>query len=112
MKTNGGDRRVSLPARLLSLPVAAYRRWISPLKPPCCRFTPTCSAYALEALAEWGALRGSYLALRRILRCQPFGGFGDDPVPKRRRRPDGPYKTVPAGTQNSSEEKGPANESV
>ena len=62
--------------------VRFYRRYISPLRPPCCRFVPTCSQYALEALEKYGALKGSYLALRRFLRCHPFhkGGFYD-PVP-------------------------------
>lgn len=68
------------------LPVKIYRRWISPLKPPCCRFTPTCSQYALDALREWGVLIGSALTLWRILRCNPFGKGGFDPVPKRKRR--------------------------
>ena len=67
--------------RLLILPILFYRRFISPLFPPCCRFTPTCSAYAIEALQNHGALKGSWLALRRILRCHPWGGSGYDPVP-------------------------------
>ena len=66
-------------------PVWLYRRVISPLKPPTCRFHPTCSAYALDALRVHGAGRGLWLALRRLLRCHPFGGEGDDPVPERRR---------------------------
>ena len=71
---------------LISLPIRAYRRYISPIKAPCCRFTPTCSAYALEALREWGAIRGSALAVWRILRCNPFGKGGYDPVPVNRRK--------------------------
>lgn len=67
--------------KLLMGVVGLYRSWISPLTPPSCRFTPTCSAYALEALDRHGALRGSWLALRRILRCHPWGGSGHDPVP-------------------------------
>ncbi len=66
---------------LLSLPVLFYRASISPLFPPCCRFTPTCSQYALEALKKHGPFKGSYLAIRRILRCNPWGGSGYDPVP-------------------------------
>lgn len=74
-------------AFLLSLPIRFYRAVISPIKrTPSCRFTPTCSRYALEALAEWGAIRGSALAIWRILRCNPFGGFGYDPVPVNHRR--------------------------
>ncbi len=68
-------------AGILMLPVLLYRKCISPLLPPSCRFTPTCSAYALEALRVHGAWRGSYLTLRRVLRCHPWGGCGYDPVP-------------------------------
>ena len=64
------------------LPVKLYRRFLSPGKPGCCRFTPTCSQYALDALREWGIFCGTALALWRILRCNPFGKFGEDPVPK------------------------------
>lgn len=71
----------SLAARMLTGVVLFYRKFLSPLKPGCCRFTPTCSAYALEALRVHGALKGSWLTIRRILRCQPFGGSGYDPVP-------------------------------
>lgn len=67
--------------RLLILPIRFYQRFVSPMFPPCCRFTPTCSAYAIEALQKHGALRGAWLALRRILRCHPWGGSGYDPVP-------------------------------
>ncbi len=73
-------------AKLLSLPIRFYRRYISPNKPPCCIFTPTCSQYALEALAEWGAVCGTALAVWRILRCHPFSRGGYDPVPINRRR--------------------------
>lgn len=72
-----------LLARLAALPIRAYRRWISPWKPPTCRFSPTCSAYALEALERHGLLRGSWLSVWRILRCQPFCEGGHDPVPPR-----------------------------
>lgn len=58
-----------------------YRRNISPLKQPCCRFIPTCSEYALEAIEKYGALKGSWLALRRLLRCHPLCKGGYDPVP-------------------------------
>ena len=64
-----------------------YRRFISPLKTrPSCRFTPTCSEYAIEAYREWGFFIGTALALWRVLRCNPFGKGGYDPVPKRKRR--------------------------
>ena len=61
--------------------VRFYRRFISPMRRPCCRFTPTCSQYALEALETYGALKGSWLALKRILRCNPLCKGGYDPVP-------------------------------
>lgn len=68
-------------ARLLLALVGAYRRWISPLLGQRCRFAPSCSAYAAEALAVHGAGRGSWLAVRRIARCHPFHPGGYDPVP-------------------------------
>lgn len=66
---------------LLSAPIWFYRACISPLMPPSCRFQPTCSAYALEALRRHGPLKGLWLTLRRIGRCHPWGGSGYDPVP-------------------------------
>ncbi len=67
---------------LLVFLIRFYRRAVSPNHMPCCRFTPTCSAYALEAIEKYGAVKGGYLALRRILRCHPFSKkSGYDPVP-------------------------------
>jgi putative membrane protein insertion efficiency factor len=74
------------PRRLVVLPIIAYRRWVSPVMPARCRFYPSCSAYALEAVETHGALRGIYLAVRRLLRCHPFHPGGYDPVPPRGRR--------------------------
>ncbi|MBB6252416.1 membrane protein insertion efficiency factor YidD [Nitrospirillum iridis] len=68
-------------ARLASLPIHAYRLLLAPLLGPRCRFEPSCSAYALEALARHGGVKGGWLALRRIARCHPWGGGGLDPVP-------------------------------
>jgi putative membrane protein insertion efficiency factor len=68
-------------AYLLSLPVRAYRLVLSPYVGHGCRYQPTCSAYALDALNRHGALKGSWLAVRRIGRCHPLGGSGYDPVP-------------------------------
>ena len=66
---------------LLILPVRFYQLFISPLLPPSCRFVPSCSQYALEALRKHGPVKGLWLALRRIARCHPWGGSGYDPVP-------------------------------
>jgi putative membrane protein insertion efficiency factor len=74
---------MSPAALLLSLPVRAYRLILSPWVGMHCRYQPTCSAYALEALERHGALRGGWLALRRIGRCHPWGASGHDPVPER-----------------------------
>mgnify|MGYP006308117323 CR=1 FL=1 len=68
-------------AHLAALPVRAYRLFLSPWVGHSCRFHPTCSAYALEALERHGALRGSWLTLRRLARCRPGGGSGIDNVP-------------------------------
>ena len=68
-------------AWLLSLPIHLYRWTIGPLLPRVCRFHPSCSAYALEALRIHGPFRGLYLTVRRLLRCQPFHQGGYDPVP-------------------------------
>lgn len=61
--------------------IKIYRKYISPLKPPSCRFYPTCSMYAIEAIEKYGAAKGSYLAIKRILRCHPLNKGGYDPVP-------------------------------
>ena len=67
---------------LLAL-IAAYRRWVSPSLPRRCRYEPTCSAYAMQAVRRFGVLRGSLLAAWRLLRCNPFSHGGFDPVPER-----------------------------
>ena len=71
----------SVPKRALLWLIRFYRIHISPMHQPCCRFIPTCSQYALEAVEKYGAIKGGYLALRRILRCHPFHKGGYDPVP-------------------------------
>ncbi len=86
-------RRIGFAARALRGAVRLYQVTLSPLLPPSCRYLPTCSAYAIEALERHGALKGSWLALRRLLRCHPVrflgGGGGFDPVP--------PCPPAPAG---------------
>ena len=74
---------MSPAAHILALPVRAYRLILSPWVGHNCRYHPTCSAYALEALRVHGAISGGWLTLRRIARCHPWGGSGVDPVPPR-----------------------------
>lgn len=68
--------------RLILASIKFYRRWISPLKPPSCRFYPTCSAYGLEAVDKHGVLRGGWLTVKRIVKCAPWHPGGYDPVPE------------------------------
>jgi uncharacterized protein len=70
-----------LAKSLLLFLIRVYRNFISPLFPPNCRYQPTCSCYALQAVEQFGALRGGWLAVRRISRCHPFSKGGYDPVP-------------------------------
>ena len=63
--------------------IKIYQWVISPLLPQSCRYTPTCSSYAIEAIKEWGVIKGLWLALKRISSCHPWGGSGNDPVPKK-----------------------------
>lgn len=66
---------------ILIRPIRFYQRCISPMTPPACRFTPSCSQYAVEAIEKHGPLKGFWLAIKRICRCNPWGGSGYDPVP-------------------------------
>ena len=75
------SERVSAAARALMVPIAGYRRFISPFIAPRCRFAPSCSEYALEALRVHGAVRGLWLTVSRLARCHPFHPGGYDPVP-------------------------------
>ncbi len=74
-----GDR--SLAARIALGLLRGYKRWISPLLPPACRFEPTCSEYTADAVSRYGLARGLWLGVRRLLRCHPFNRGGYDPVP-------------------------------
>ncbi len=67
--------------QLFILPIRLYQVFLSPILPPACRYIPTCSAYAAEAILRHGLLRGGWLAFKRLLRCHPWGGSGYDPVP-------------------------------
>ena len=88
MTASGADRRYArlrpadVPRAILGTLVRVYRYAISPLFPPSCRYHPTCSAYALEAIETHGAIRGGWLALKRVGRCHPWREGGYDPVPK------------------------------
>ncbi len=77
---------------ILSFPiiflVKIYQWIISPILPQSCRYTPTCSAYMIEAVKVWGPLKGTYLGLKRIGSCHPWGGHGHDPVPERKSSED------------------------
>lgn len=66
--------------KALIMLIKFYRKFISPLKKPCCRFYPTCSAYAMQAIEKYGAFKGSFLAIKRILKCHPFNDGGYDPL--------------------------------
>ncbi len=68
--------------RILTVPIGLYRRFISPMLPPSCIYTPTCSEYAIEAIERYGPLRGLLMAVKRILRCHPWHRGGYDPVPE------------------------------
>ena len=70
-----------LLSKIMLALIAFYRTCISPLLPPACRYTPTCSQYAQEAIRKYGPFKGGWLAFKRILRCHPWGGSGYDPVP-------------------------------
>ena len=74
-------------SRAIRVLIRAYQLLVSPMLAPSCRFLPSCSDYAAEAVARHGAVRGLYLAMRRLLRCHPWGGSGYDPVPARRGSP-------------------------
>ncbi|MGI6030012.1 MAG: membrane protein insertion efficiency factor YidD [Eubacteriales bacterium] len=67
--------------QLMVFLISLYRRFISPLKPPTCRFYPTCSTYALQAYQKYGFWKGSYLTIKRVLKCHPFHPGGYDPLP-------------------------------
>lgn len=73
--------RHSLPAALLIGLLQVYRWLLSPLLPAACRFEPTCSRYAIQAIEQHGTVRGGWLGIRRLARCHPLGGSGSDPVP-------------------------------
>lgn len=81
---SAGTRRAGLPARAVIAAIEFYRHMISPLRLPSCRFMPTCSQYAVEALAEYGLLRGGWLSAVRLARCGPWHRGGWDPIPERR----------------------------
>jgi hypothetical protein len=84
---------VNTPTRAVVRVIGFYRSAIGPIRPPACRFSPSCSAYAVEALERFGLARGTWLTLRRLLRCHPFHAGGHDPVPTLVHRRDRPRMT-------------------
>ena len=90
--------------------IKLYRKFISPLKPPCCRFTPTCSQYALDAFMKRGFFVGFGLTVYRILRCNPFSKGGEDPVPekpdRKRKRANNEFKDLPLALEEKSSYRG------
>jgi putative membrane protein insertion efficiency factor len=90
--------------RALLAAVGFYQRAISPALPPRCRFAPTCSAYAAEAIAVHGAGRGTWLALRRLLKCAPWHPGGFDPVPPARTAPPGSDRAHPPAPRRSAQQ--------
>lgn len=81
MKKSMMKKLNQLVVKILILPIKFYKYAISPHLPPTCRFTPSCSQYAMEALKKHGAIKGTILTIKRLLRCHPWGGSGYDPVP-------------------------------
>jgi len=69
--------------KIYTFPIKLYQWFISPILGPSCRYSPSCSHYMLQAIDEWGIFRGTWIGLKRIGRCHPWGGHGDDPVPKK-----------------------------
>jgi len=83
MKATTRERLRGWSTRAFLLPVHFYRRCISVWTPATCRYHPTCSEYAVVAVTRFGVFKGSWLSIRRIARCHPFAGYGEDPVPER-----------------------------
>lgn len=66
--------------KIMLMAIELYKKYISPMRPPCCIYVPSCSQYAIEAIKKYGAFKGGFLAVKRILRCHPFAKGGYDPV--------------------------------
>ena len=99
----GRRRKAFHVKRIVLAPVRAYSRWISPLLPRRCKYEPTCSAYAIEAVERFGVIRGTVLACWRILRCNPFSHGGFDPVRDKFTLKVGPMD--PAGHHGETEQR-------
>lgn len=94
-----GDRMSHIARRVLRMPIRFYQLSISPMLPASCRYVPSCSQYAVEAIETHGVIKGSILAAKRIARCHPWGGSGYDPVPPAESKPDD-------GAEDKNEQKG------
>src|SRR5690554_5402309 len=92
---------VKIPGAILIFFIRVYQYAISPLFGANCRYTPTCSQYGVEAIREWGAIRGAWLGLKRISKCHPWGGQGYDPVPRRYPEPPEDAASHPDGNPGS-----------
>ena len=89
-KENKKSNRMINILKIVNFPiiivVKIYQYLISPISPASCRFNPTCSNYMLDSVKTWGPVKGTFLGVKRISRCHPWGGFGDDPVPQKKKK--------------------------
>ena len=109
--TADGPAVINFAQRVMLGGIRGYQLLFAPMYSGACRFTPSCSAYAFEAIERYGAVRGGALAVRRLMRCRPFGGHGHDPVPAyapselRRGRPADPSQELRSGPSGLSDSK-------
>ena len=96
------------PAQVLIFAIELYRTFVSPLRLPTCRFTPTCSEYAVTALREYGLIRGSFLTTVRLAKCAPWHPGGWDPVPERTHRPGRRPQSQPSAQPTAPRPQSPA----
>ena len=107
MLSSAARAAARVPAKACIGLVRAYQATLAPIMGGHCRYLPSCSEYAVEALREWGAIRGSWLACRRICRCHPLGGHGADPVPLRKTPKYQYFVQCPTNVGASASKSGP-----